>query len=63
MLVPVGDAEKLAEAMNRMLSNPQKAEEIGRNARKVVDKVHPEKVCGEWKEYVEELLGANSSER
>ena len=56
MLVNVGDEKQLTEAIDSMLSNPQKAEEMGRNARKVIDKVSPEKICGEWKSYVEELL-------
>ena len=63
ILVPVGDEGKLTEAMEQMLANPEQAEEMGRNARKVTEKVRPDKICAEWKAYVEELLDANSSHK
>lgn len=63
ILVPVGDEDKLTEAMEQMLANPEQAEEMGRNARKVTEKVRPDKICAEWKAYVEELLDANSSHK
>lgn len=59
LLVPVGEEEKLAQAMDVLLSNTEKAEEMGKKAREIVNKVSPEKVCHEWKDYVEQLMRAN----
>lgn len=56
LLVPVGDEEKLAEAMDALLSDREKAEQFGREAGKVVEKVNPGKIYQEWKEYVDELV-------
>ena len=55
-LVPTGQADALQRAMEDMLSNPEKAECMGKNARKVLEKVHPDKVCGEWIRYISEIL-------
>lgn len=56
MLVPVGDREALAKAMEEMLSDREKAEQMGKQAAQVVAKVSPEKIYKEWKAYVEELM-------
>ena len=54
-LVPVGDRRKMAEAMERILSDREMAESMAENAGKVADKVSPMKIYGEWKEVVEAL--------
>lgn len=56
LLVPTGDEEKLAEAMESLLSDRERAERLGQEAGKVVEKVNPDKIYREWKEYVDELV-------
>ncbi|MCM1182539.1 MAG: glycosyltransferase [Roseburia sp.] len=57
LLVPTGRADALQNAMEELLANPQGAQRMGENAKRVLEKVHPDKVCGEWIRYISELLG------
>lgn len=56
-LVPVGDAEALAEKMEQILTNQKLAEALGGQAGGIREKVKPEAIYGEWKRYAEELMG------
>lgn len=56
ILVPVGDEQRLAEAMERLLKDRESAKEMGENAKKIIEKVSPYQVYEEWKHYVEELV-------
>lgn len=53
LLVPVGDADEMAEAMRRVLSDSNLAENMGKEARKVAIDLAPEKIYGQWKKFVE----------
>ena len=48
MLVPCGDSEKMADAMDYILSNPSEAAEMGRRASQISDRLNVDKICGEW---------------
>ncbi len=52
LLVPVGDVEALELAMKEMIANPERAEEMGREAMKLVQMVHPDNVYKQWKQLV-----------
>lgn len=54
-LVPVGDEKKLSEVMLNLLSDPDYAERIGENGKKVRERVSPDRIYREWKDFVEEL--------
>ena len=56
LLVPVGDAYALADAMRKLLSDEGLAQKIGENALKLADELAPEKVDREWMEYLFEQL-------
>lgn len=56
LLVPVGDVEGLAAAMERVLTDQTLAEHLGQNAERLAEKVSPGKVYEEWKHYAEELM-------
>lgn len=56
LLVPVGDAYALADAMRRLLSDDELARKISENALKLADELDPKKVCGEWMRYLFEIL-------
>lgn len=48
LLVPVGDTEKLASAINELIENPTLAKIISRNAVEVRKKLDSQKICDEW---------------
>lgn len=54
LLVPVGDAEKMAEAMLRILSDEELEERLRRNAYEFSKNLHPDKINAMWKQYMEE---------
>lgn len=60
LLVPVRDAEKMAEAMLRILSDQKLEETLRRNAYEFSKKLHPDKINGMWKKYIEEKTGKES---
>lgn len=48
LLVPVGNKESLAEAMDLIASDKKKAEEMGKNASKIRESLSEEKICKQW---------------
>lgn len=56
LLIPVRDVKALAEAIDRVLSNSEEAEKMGRNAQKLQEKLKPEVANQSWKNYFEEVL-------
>lgn len=57
LLVPVGDEEALARAINRLIEEPEFAELLGRNAMKIGEKAGAEMIFKEWEDYVLEICG------
>lgn len=55
-LVPVGDDKELASAMKKLLENPELADQMGRAGARLRDRVSPEKIYEEWKEFVNKLI-------
>lgn len=53
ILVPVGDEEALAAAMDRVLSDKELSDKLSQNALKITDKVMPDKICREWEEFID----------
>lgn len=56
LLVPVGDAYALADAMRKLLDDQEFAQKISQNALKLADALDPQKVDREWLEYLVERL-------
>lgn len=52
LLLPVGNVEALAEAMDRVLSDVNLAKKLGKNARKIVDELNADKIYGQWEEFI-----------
>lgn len=52
ILVPVGDKEKLADAIKLLLENSDLAQGLSHNARKSAEKYTADKICAVWKEYL-----------
>ena len=59
LLVPVGDEGGLAAAMVKLLSDRELSESMGRNAAQIREKISPQKVYGEWKLFVDEIINNN----
>ena len=57
LLVPQREEEKMAAAMERILSDDAFAKKIGENARKLQETLAPDKVYGAWENFVLEIAG------
>lgn len=52
LLVPVGDVNAMAEAMEKVLSNEQFAEKLAKNALEIRKTLSPDKVNEQWEAYI-----------
>lgn len=52
LLIPVGDTNSLIGSMRLLLNNPDKASEIGRNARMIIDRLKPETIYNQWEKFL-----------
>lgn len=51
-LVPVGDADKMAEAMRKVLSDALVVENMGKEAMKIAQNLDPDKIYGMWERFI-----------
>lgn len=58
LLVPIGDEQALTSAISRMLSDRQFAEQCGREAFKVRERLAPEKIYGEWEKFIIQIVNS-----
>lgn len=56
ILVPVGDAYALADALRKILSDRELEQRLSENAAKLAEELAPERVCEEWLEYLIKFL-------
>lgn len=56
MLVPVNDAEALAEAFREILLHPESASRMGKEATKIAQRLSPDAVYQSWQQYVDIFL-------
>ncbi|MDE7323021.1 MAG: glycosyltransferase [Lachnospiraceae bacterium] len=56
ILVPVGDEQALAEAMNRLIEDRDFAEKLGANAAEIGKKASAGLIFKEWEDYITEIL-------
>ena len=57
LLVKDGDIEGLASALMRLMDDKKLRQEMGQNARLVVDRYSEERVMGKWQELYKKLIG------
>lgn len=57
LIIPVGDQKALEVAMDRLLADPAYAQQLGREAAKIQERLAPERVNRLWKEYFESIIG------
>lgn len=57
LLIPIKDQKALEEGINRLIEEPQFAERLGMEARKIAERANGEAVFEQWRDYIEELCG------
>lgn len=55
LLVPVESEKEMAAAMRKILKNPDLAVRISENGKKIKEKVSPDRIYQEWKEFINEI--------
>lgn len=55
LLVPVGDEQKLSEAISNVLSNPEYAASLGREAQKISERLSSDKIYQSWETYIQSV--------
>ena len=55
ILVPVGDADAMAEAMKKVINDPALARRLGRNALRVRAVYSPEAAFAAWEKYLRSI--------
>ena len=56
LLTPVGDAEKMAEAISKLLDNTDMSKNIGAEAKRMAEGFRPETIFSQWERYVNYIL-------
>ena len=62
ILVPCGDKEKMAVAINFLLDNKEEAEKMGKEARKIRERLDAEKIAKRWITLLDEGAGGKANE-
>ena len=55
LLIPIKDEQALVDGINRLIEDPELAERLGREARKIADKANGQAVYKQWRDYIEQL--------
>lgn len=55
LLVPVGDCEKMAQALDQLLANKEIAERLGKGAKKRAEIFKRDVVLKQWEDYIEQV--------
>lgn len=56
LLVPVGSSEHLVDSIINLIKNPDFANRLGKEARKIISTLEPSKVFNEWLSYFEKVV-------
>lgn len=56
ILIPVGDVDKLSDALDLLLSNKDKKLSLASNAKIRANSFKPDEIYSEWKSYVKEVI-------
>lgn len=60
-LIAVDDTEALANRLDELMSNEDELIRIGNNARDIINRLHPDIVNNQWKDYIEGIVNENAS--
>lgn len=56
LLVPIKNPEALAEGINRLIENPEFAEELGKEAKKICEQLNGPAIIDQWRKYIEKIV-------
>lgn len=56
-IIPAGDEKALEKAVDALLSDSGLAEKLGKEAHKIQERLAPERVNEQWREYFERIIG------
>jgi GalNAc-alpha-(1->4)-GalNAc-alpha-(1->3)-diNAcBac-PP-undecaprenol alpha-1,4-N-acetyl-D-galactosaminyltransferase len=56
LLIPLGDVDRLADAMAYMIENPQERKRLGDNAQFINQRLSLEKITAQWQAVIDECL-------
>lgn len=56
LLIPVKDVKAMEAGINRLIEDRDFAEKLGRNARKISDRINGRAVLAQWEKYIEEVM-------
>jgi len=59
LLVPPGDMDALAKAIRYLLTNREKAEAFSIEARKIIEKLAPDKVYSQWEKFIGDVISVS----
>lgn len=57
ILIPVDDVNALTVSLERLINSEDTRAKMGAEATKLIDKLHPDQVNRQWKEYIESIIG------
>lgn len=55
LLIPIKDERALTDGINRLIEDPELAERLGAQARKITDRANEQTVYEQWRDYIEQL--------
>lgn len=56
LLIPVKDQKAMEDGINRLIENPEFAEELGKEAKKICDKLNGPAIIDQWRKYIEKII-------
>lgn len=56
LLVPIKDGKAMADGINRLIEDRELAERLGKNARRISEKINGVSIIAQWRVYIEEII-------
>ena len=60
LLIPIQDEEALVAGINRLIEEPEFAQKLGMEARKIADRANGQTIFEQWRDYMEEICAGCS---
>lgn len=55
LLIPIKDVKAMEDAINRLIENPEFAESLGREAKKICERLNGVAIIDQWRKYIEKI--------
>ena len=56
LLIPVKDQKAMEEGINRLIENPDFAEGLGKEAKKICEQLNGPAIIEQWRKYIEKTI-------